>query len=195
MITRLVPGVSTDMPVPTPAMAGLVVWLWLHHSDGGPAGLLALQSVCGAEGSGAWHSSAILCPSWNTDQGVYGACRLAGQKPQCMVKATNPDGAWIRGQNKGTVRVPVSRMERTPTSSHKGACGNGRTPNSFGANAVICVTEEDPGFSGCCAGWRQARPRPGSDCSMGHRSRSPVDRVLSECKVHGTRKVVNYTVL
>ena len=30
-----------------------------------------------------------------------------------MVKATNPDGAWIRGQNKGTVRVPVSRMERT----------------------------------------------------------------------------------
>lgn len=25
-----------------------------------------------------------------------------------MVKATNPDGAWIRGQTKGTVRVPAT---------------------------------------------------------------------------------------
>lgn len=28
----------------------------------------------------------------------------------------------------------------------------------------------------------------------GHQCQSPVDRVLSDCKVHGTRKVVNYTV-
>jgi len=136
MITRLVPGVSTDMPVPTPAMAGLVVWLWLHHSDGGPAGLLALQSVCGAEGSGAWHSSAILCPSWNTDQGVYGACRLAGQKPQCMVKATNPDGAWIRGQTKGTVRVPATDgADFQSKGRHVGT-----DPRTRSGKAVICVT-------------------------------------------------------
>jgi hypothetical protein len=114
-----------------------------------------------------------------------------------MVKATNPDGAWIRGQNKGTVRVPVvtdGANRRPPVT--KGHVGTEGPPTRFGAKAVICVTEEDPAsLSGCCAGWRQARPRPGSDCSMGHRSRSPVDRVLSECKVHGTRKVVNYTVL
>ena len=30
---------------------------------------------------------------------------------------------------------------------------------------------------------------------LGHQSCSPVDRVLSACKVHGTRKVVNYTIL
>ena len=29
---------------------------------------------------------------------------------------------------------------------------------------------------------------------MGHRALCPVDRVLSDCKFHGTRKVVNYTV-
>ena len=32
-------------------------------------------------------------------------------------------------------------------------------------------------------------------CCTGRRSRSPVDRVLSACKVHGTRKVVNYPIL
>ena len=30
---------------------------------------------------------------------------------------------------------------------------------------------------------------------MGLQARSPVDRVLSACKFHGTRKVANYTVL
>lgn len=39
---------------------------------------------------------------------------------------------------------------------------------------------------------RQARRR--IVYCTGHQSRSPVDRVLSACKVHGTRKVVNYTV-
>ena len=35
----------------------------------------------------------------------------------------------------------------------------------------------------------------GSAPRRGHRSRRPADRVLSACEVHGTRKVVNYTIL
>ena len=49
-----------------------------------------------------------------------------------------------------------------------------------------------------CVGWRggplccPAASWPGF--CMGHRSRCRIDRVLSACKVRGTRKVVNYTM-
>lgn len=59
----------------------------------------------------------------------------------------------------------------------------------------VCAAPDWPMVRVCGLGVQVREVRPRQECSMGHRSRSPVDRVLSECKVHGTRKVVNYTVL
>jgi hypothetical protein len=56
-------GVSADMPVAMPGLVGTGGSLGLHPSDGGPGWLLVPQTVCVPVSSGAWCSSATLCPS------------------------------------------------------------------------------------------------------------------------------------
>jgi len=124
------------------------------------------QPLCGG---------AALCPSCNTDQGVYGVCRAAWMnvcsksvKPQGVVKATSLcDDRRERGASL------IIIMCENPL------------PNLYvyvSFSPRLCLTEENYSHLYSSTAWE-------------HRSRSPLDRVLSACTVHGTRKVVNYTIL
>jgi len=106
---------------------------WLLHTPAVPP-----CSLPGATVAELGVAAPMLCPSCNTDQGVYGVCRLAG------VTSEKPPGRWWR-------RCWHHHL------SPDGCCLN------------VC-------------------------CCMGHRSLCPVDKDSSDGKVHGTRKVVNYTV-
>jgi len=68
-----VSGASSGAPVPGASCGGATDVRRLRHTGGGLRAPVAPRTGYGGAGSQAWRGRAVPCPSWNTDQGVYGA--------------------------------------------------------------------------------------------------------------------------
>ena len=82
-------------------------------------------------------------------------------------------------------------LRRKPRTGGGVAAGLPCRPDPPSERCVVKATQASLPRRGCGGPLRGPRRAP----RRGHRSRRPADRVLSACEVHGTRKVVNYTIL
>ena len=114
------------------------------------------------------------CDEWQLARPSRGACAGLGRSgpPSARLEtrikeSMEPAGCLVRSTKpQGVVKATPARMVQQRRTR-----GRGPPPHNGAGPAG-----------------------PPARCCTGRRSRSPVDRVLSACKVHGTRKVVNYTV-
>jgi len=96
------------------------------------------------------------------------------------------------GDCQGMVKATPSRLvpgrfsESASSTELESGCGHVEHCAFWAWSSILCLTfpEKREAYLGICL----------SNCCMEHRSLCPVDRALSVCMVHGTRKVVNYTV-